>query len=418
VSASQAMKAVAVLLAVAALIVSGLVLLSPERHDLPAASVSVTSALGGATEAGYARATAPRAFTFPADHGPHPEYRTEWWYFTGNVTTAEGRHFGYQLTFFRTALAPESDARRASAWASRQLYMAHFAVTDTAARRFHPHGRFARGALGLAGARAEPLRVSTDDWSVESASASGIGDSVAAGAAGEAWPVRLRAAEADVAIDLIVERGKPIVLQGDRGLSRKGPGEGNASYYYSLTRMPTRGTLRVAREQLAVTGMSWMDREWSTSALGDRIGWDWFALQFSDGRDLMFYRLRRADGATDAFSAGSVVAADGRSRPLGSDDVRVEALDWWTSPRGGVRYPARWRLTVPSEQVDVEIVPRLADQELGDPVRYWEGAVSVRSLTTRRPDEAGPRRARASATDGIGYVELVGYGERSREGVR
>jgi predicted secreted hydrolase len=406
------------LVAAAALMLSGALLLWPERHHLPTAAVSVTAALGGAADTGYARATEPRSFRFPADHGPHPGYRTEWWYFTGNVTTAEGRSFGYQLTFFRTALAPErpGDEPRASAWATRQLYMAHFAVSDTAGRGFHPYGRFARGALGLAGATAEPFRVWTDDWSVESAPVGGErrgGVQVVSHAQRPMWPLRLHAVERDVAVDLSVERGKPIVLQGDRGLSRKGPGEGNASYYYSLTRMPTRGTISIGQERFAVEGLSWMDREWSTSALGDRVGWDWFALQLGDGRDVMFYRLRRADGATDRFSAGTVVTAEGQGRSLTADDVRVETLDWWTSPRGGVRYPARWRVTIPAELVDVEVVPRLADQELLEPVRYWEGAVQVRSLGPG-PSAAEGSQARPGSIAGSGYVELVGYDEARR----
>jgi predicted secreted hydrolase len=363
----------------------------PGRGE-PAATLSVGEVLGGGEMAGYARATAPRPLAFPADHGPHPEYRTEWWYYTGNLATAEGRHFGYQLTFFRTALAPDAPAR-SSAWATTQVYMAHFAVSDTAGHRFFPHHRFARGAVGLAGASAQPFRVWTDDWIVE-------GVSETEGASAEtvrSAPMRLVASEDDVAIDLTVEPGKPIVLQGDRGWSRKGPEEGNASYYYSLTRMPTRGTIRVGAERFTVHGRSWMDREWSTSSLGDNAGWDWFALQLTNGRDLMFYRLRRSDGTADRFSAGALVGTDGASQALTAEDVRLDVLEHWTSPRGGTRYPARWRLTLPRERLVLDIVPRIADQELREPIRYWEGAVVTRGTDGGQPVE------------GQGYVELVGY---------
>jgi predicted secreted hydrolase len=353
-----------------------------------AAAVAVREALAD-ERGGFARALTPRAFVFPADHGPHPDFRTEWWYYTGNLGTAAGRHVGFELTFFRVALVPDAEPRagtapRASAWATRQLYFAHFAITDTAGKRFHAFSRTSRGALGLAGASASPFRVFIDDWS--------------AGADGQA--TRLRAGDGDVALDLAVSAAKPIVAQGDRGLSRKGPGPGNASFYYSLTRMPARGVVRLGGERLEVSGEAWMDREWSTSALGEGVeGWDWFALQLDDGRELMFYLLRRPDGTIDPFSAGTVVAVDGATRTLAPADVRVETLAHWTSPRSRVRYPARWRLTVPSAGLRLEVTPRLADQELIVNTRYWEGALAVTGSAADRP------------VTGHGYVELVGYAE-------
>jgi predicted secreted hydrolase len=353
------------------------------------ATLAVRAALGAGDLAGFARATAPRAFSFPADHGPHPEFRTEWWYYTGNLETGAGRHFGFQLTFFRTALAPPgpSAPSRASGWAARQLYLAHFALTDTGGRRFQAWARLGREALGLAGAQASPFRVWVEDWS-------------AASAGPEDLPVRLRAAEGDVAIDLTLSGDRPLVLQGDRGLSRKGPEPGNASFYYSRSRLDAVGTVRAGGERLAVSGLAWMDREWSTSALGpDLAGWDWIALQLDDGRDLMVYRLRRRDGGADPHSAGVLVAADGTTRPLAGDEATLEVLDHWTSPRSRVRYPGRWRLAVPAAALRVEIVPRLADQELTVGTRYWEGAVRVEGTAAGRP------------VAGRGYVELVGYGE-------
>jgi predicted secreted hydrolase len=353
-----------------------------EQPSLPHASLSVTEALRTPDDRGYARALAPREFHFPADHGPHPELRTEWWYYIGNLATAEGRRFGFQLTFFRSALAPGSP-ERASAWATRQAWLAHFTVSDVDGKRFHSFERWSRGAVGLAGAQGEPFRVWVKDWSA-------AGDPV--------FPMRLRAAAGDVAVDLLLQQGKPPVLQGERGLSRKSAEPGNASYYYSLTRMPASGTVRVGGENFQVTGDSWMDREWSTSSLGrDQVGWDWLALQLSDGWDLMLYRLRRVDGAADPASSGTLIAPDGSSRPLRLADFQLEGSGEWRSPRSGARYPRRWRVRVPGEALDLDVRPLLADQELDVSFRYWEGAVEVAGTHHGRP------------VRGRGYVELTGY---------
>ena len=376
-------------LAVVAFVVWPLANGAASRGRVPEATIAVGDALGSGDLTGFARALGPRPFSFPDDHGPHPEFRTEWWYYTGNLETAAGRHVGFQLTFFRTALAPPDRAAgaRASAWSASQLYLAHFALTDTAGGRFHAASRLSREALGLSGARAQPFRVWLEDWSAESDVARG-------------FPVRLRAADGEVAIDLVLESGKPVTLQGDRGWSAKGPEPGNASYYYSFTRMPARGTVRVGGESLDVSGLAWMDHEWSTSALHrDLAGWDWLALQLDDGRDVMVYQLRRRDGAPDPHSAGTLIAADGSTRALAQEDATLEVLDHWTSAASRVRYPSRWRLTIPAADLSLEITPRLAAQELIVGTRYWEGAVSVQGMAGGRP------------VSGRGYVELVGYGE-------
>lgn len=356
----------------------------PEPSLNPKASLSVADSLRGTSDEGYARAVAPRELRFPADHGPHPEFRTEWWYYTGNLETAAGRRFGFQLTFFRSALAPKM-ADRQSAWATRQAWLAHFTVSDLGGGRFRSFERWSRGAAGLAGVRAEPFRVWVKDW-------------VAEGAGGQAPPMHLAAAEGEVGIDLVLQPGKPPVLQGDHGLSRKGPEPGNASYYYSLPRMPAAGTVRLGGERFAVAGLAWMDREWSTSSLGrGQVGWDWFALQLSDGADVMLYRLRRRDGAADPASSGTLVPPEGETRPLASPDFQIEGSGEWRSPRSGARYPARWHVRIPSEELDLEIRPALADQELDVSFRYWEGAVEIE----------GSRRGRP--IHGRGYVELTGY---------
>ena len=351
---------------------------APEQKE----TLSVAQALGGAAAPGYLRAQQPRRFSFPQDHGPHPGFRNEWWYFTGNLQTADGRRFGYQLTFFKTELTPTA-VPRGSAWGTNQAYMAHFAVTDVSGKRFPFAERFSRAALGLAGAGGDPLAIHLEDWAALQTSA-------------RPWGVKLVAAEPDMAIDFDLAGVKPEVLNGEGGLSRKSATPGNASYYYSIPRMTTSGTIRIGRKQYAVTGLSWLDREWSTSALErEQVGWDWFALHLADGRDLMFYRLRRRDGSNDPFSGGTLVAADGSARNLRRDDVQLEAGSWWKSPASGATYPSLWRLRVPSERINLEIVPRLADQELLTGFRYWEGAVAVRGL------EGSP--------DGSGYLEMTGY---------
>lgn len=383
-------RALLPLLALAALALAAVVILrqawNPPKDDPRAAGrLTVAETLGAKAQEGYLRAVDPRPFSFPQDHGPHPGYRTEWWYFTGNLESSGGRHFGYQLTFFRIALAPKAP-ERPSAWGTRDITMAHFALTDVAGKRFHDFERFARAALGLSGARSEPFRIWLEDWSV-------------AGGGEGTFPLRLRAAEGKVAVELRLERGKPVVLQGDRGLSRKSGDPGNASYYYSLTRMPTEGTVRVGEKSFAVRGLSWLDREWSTSALGGGdVGWDWFALQLSDGRDVMFYRLRRADGSASPWSAGTLVGTDGEVRRLSAEDVRIGETARWTSSDGKASYPSRWSFSIPSAGIALEIEPWLAGQELQATVRYWEGAVRMSGVSGGKP------------VTGNGYIEMTGYG--------
>ncbi|MFP2908744.1 lipocalin-like domain-containing protein [Pyxidicoccus sp. 3LFB2] len=359
---------------------------------LPRWTLTVSGALGGAdtSAAGYARAVEPRPFQFPEDHGPHPEFRTEWWYWTGNLETEDGRAFGYQFTLFRSALAPTTPARE-SAWGARDVYLGHFTVTDVAGGGFHPAERFSRSAMGLAGASAKPFKVWLEDWEATS-----VGEAT--------WPVRLRAETDAVALELLLEPGKPPVLQGDKGLSQKGPERGNASYYYSMTRMPSRGTVQVDGRTYTVKGESWMDREWSTSALGaDQVGWDWFSLQLSDGSELMYYQLRRKDGSADRFSSGTWVpppdAASSEPVRVSREDVRLEVLDTWKSPRSSGEYPSRWRLRVEKLGLDLTVTPRLADQELPVSVLYWEGTVGLEGTREGKP------------LTGRGYVELTGYAD-------
>ena len=333
----------------------------------------------------FPKAVEPREFRYPQDHGPHEIYRNEWWYFTGNLDADDGRRFGYELTLFRFSLTPDQPATRNSKWTTNQVYVGHFAITDVAGRQFLVAQRYSRGSLGLAGAADSPLRIWLDDWSIE------VDDS------GDQW--RLTASDERIEINLSLDAVKPVVLNGDRGLSQKSAEAGNASYYYSIPRLDTAGTVRVDDESINVVGQSWLDREWGSSALArDQRGWDWFALQLSDGSDLMFYTLRRNDGSPDEHSAGTFITADGRATPLSISDVSIDVLDTWDSERGG-RYPARWRMEIPSRDLSVEVTPVMDNQELITNVRYWEGAVDVSG------------QSRGEPISGRGYVELTGYAD-------
>ena len=356
----------------------------PDRDAAP----SLRSILGSrdGTEAGFARAEAIRKFVFPADHGPHPAYRSEWWYLTAVVSTTatasqpEAREFGVQFTIFRQGL----DARPgqtpaatdgAEAWRTGQGYMAHVALSDIEAGRHVEAERFSRGHPALAGARADPFRVYLDDWQLAS-----TGDDFS--------PLRLTAKTADFTADLVLTVKRAVILQGERGLSRKG--SDNASYYYSMPRIEARGEIVVGGSGHAVSGLAWIDREWSTSVLGEAYrGWDWFALHLDDGRDLMLYQLRRLDGRADDYNAGSL--GDGTvSRTLTAGDFSLMPIERW---RG---WPVAWKLVLRGDPPQQYVVrAAIKDQVMNTAVRYWEGVAHVE-------DADGQRR-------GAGYMELTGY---------
>jgi predicted secreted hydrolase len=350
-------------------------------------STRLAALRAGSLPPGFELVTAPRPFEFPRDHGPHPSFRHEWWYLTGHLDTPEGEPFGFELTFFRFALKPLTSSpppvQPQSAWRARQIYMAHFAVSDIQRDHFAVAEHFARDALGLAGAQADPFRVSLDDWSL------------AATPDSKAW--RLVAADQGYALDLEIDPVAPMMLNGDAGFSRKSDAEGAASYYYSIPRMKAHGTLTRNGKPRTVQGAVWLDREWGSGSLGpDQQGWDWFALQLDDGSALMFYALRTRSGQRDPHSAGTWLAPNGTTEPLANDDVQIDATSEWVSPRG-TRYPARWHLRVPRLNLDVELQPRMANQELNTSTRYWEGASSVTGTRDNKKIE------------GKAYVELVGY---------
>lgn len=349
--------------------------------------VAASAIISGVTAdtAGYARADAPRAWQFPADYGPHPDFQTEWWYYTGSLAAADGRRFGFQFTVFRRAIAPEQ-AASASEWRTNQVYMAHFTVSDIAGGRFYHDERYSRGAAGLAGAAGAPYRVWLEDWQ-----AAALDD--------DARLTAISARADGFAVDLRLEQVAPPALQGQGGLSRKSAEPGSASYYYSLPRLLTSGTITVGDETFAVTGTSWQDHEFSTSALGaDARGWDWFGLQFDDDRALMVGQIRLADGGREPAFGGLLVEADGSTRYLDAAAFTIAATGAWTSPHTGAVYPSGWTVTVDGAGADggplrFAVTPLLRDQELhGGSIAYWEGAVQL-----------------SGGVSGYGYAELTGY---------
>jgi predicted secreted hydrolase len=375
---------------------------SAQAAHVAAAAQPPQIAGAGPAGIGYAQALAPRGLEFPADQGPHPDYRQEWWYVTGNLDSAGGERFGFELTIFRFALAPSPPEPTAvgsqpgtegSAWRTRQIYLGHFAVTDVARHRFRFAVKLSRGALGLAGARAAPFRVWVGNWQIGHAA----GDRPAATDSADAAAWRLQAGGQGYAFSLTARPLIPPVLNGERGLSRKSGEPGNATYYYSIPRISVEGTVIRNGQPLQVHGLAWLDREWGSGSLGPQeTGWDWFGLQLGDGSCLMFYSLRDRGGAEDPYSAGTWVDSAGRTRPLSRRDVHIEVLQYWTDA-DGARYPSRWRLALPAVGLDLTIHPVLADQELVTSPRYWEGAVDVSGTHAGRP------------IAGRGYVELVGY---------
>jgi predicted secreted hydrolase len=357
------------------------------------------SVLRAADETGFALANAPRHFEFPQDHGPHPLFRHEWWYFTGQLRGA-GETFGFELTVFRlalrpppraatTAAVPVGGAAPLSAWRARQVYAAHFAITDVSRRSFFSATRYVRDALNLAGAQAQPFDIHVADWSVIAA----------AGAPQPTLHWQLQAADGDYRLQLDLRGAQPPVLNGDGGLSRKAEAPGAASYYYSMPHLQAAGTLSRQGVGLPVSGVVWLDREWGSGSLGaDQQGWDWFALDLNDGSALMFYALRGRDGQRDVHSAGTFVDTAGHATPLRNDDVQITVQRHWRSPRGG-QYPAQWTVRVRSQDLQLNVTPLLADQELSTQPRYWEGAVQVTGQRHGTPVSAQ------------GYVELVGYAQ-------
>ncbi len=336
----------------------------------------------------YYSVTGPCNFSFPRDHGAHPGYKTEWWYYTGNLTADSGAEFGFQLTIFRVQMSPPgaetSWPHPTSNWRTQQLYFAHAAITDVSGGKHYQDEVMMRGALGLAGValKNDLVSIFIRDWSIA------IG------------PQRhdLTARAEDFSFSLTAQPLKKPVAHGDRGYSKKGTGAERASCYYSFTSLDVSGELDVQGRSYRVNGLGWMDHEYSTAPLQPGLtGWDWFSLQLSDNTEIMIFLLRDKTGVRTTLSSGTFVNADGSSIPLTHDSFSGAPTGSWVSPRTRARYPAGWRLTIPGQSLDLKIDPLLADQEMVTNVAYWEGAVSVTGRKGGAPIE------------GRGYVELTGY---------
>jgi predicted secreted hydrolase len=390
---NKGMRIGVILIAILALLVWAVRVLQDGEEDAPRASISAALGAGGDTLGGYDRSSPGRPFeraspdyilSFPQDYGAHPDYQTEWWYYTGNLVDPGGRRFGYQLTFFRRALVPLQERQpRQSDWAVEQVYLAHFALSDIEARRFHAFEELSRGAAGLAGAQSEPFQVWLYDWQVTEVNA-GV--------------YQLSASQAGLAIHLRLTDTKGPILQGIDGYSQKGAEPGNASHYFSQTRLETEGQVHLQEERYTVSGTSWMDHEFSTSALSEgQVGWDWYSIQLEEGYELMAYQIRRQDGSIDRFSSAALIYPNGTMLHLERDDFTIQVLDEWKSPHSGATYPSGWRLSVPEVELILEIEPFQADQELNLSYSYWEGAVNVSGTLG------------GAAVSGHGYVELTGY---------
>lgn len=335
----------------------------------------------------WKQATEPHPWSFPKDHGNHPDYRTEWWYFTGNVLNAAKEALAYQLTFFRQGARRDNPPLK-SRWIFRDLYFAHFAVSHPAQKIFLKDQKTSRAALNLAGAAPDALKIWIEDWRVD-----------------ELSPTQflLQADAGNFAVNLLLKATKPPVLHGREGLSQKSSRKGNASHYFSYTRLETHGVIRIDQYEHHVQGSSWFDKEFSTSALDpEQVGWDWFSIQLDNNHELMLYNIREAEGSRSSFSSGTWIDPDGKKTHLSKNDFTIIPRGEWVSPKTNATYPSGWTIRVPLLNIEVELTPRLLDQELSftigaQPLAYWEGACIVRGIY------------QGQEIQGHAFAELAGY---------
>jgi predicted secreted hydrolase len=325
-------------------------------------------------------------YEFPRDHHLHPDFKTEWWYFTGRLTDESGKQvFGYQLTFFRQGLrSPEGRVAVTSRFVVNDVKFAHFAVSDIGAHQFHFQQKLSRGAFGEAGFDAGNRLAWIDGWNLEMA---------------PDGTFNLHAHDGANAIELHLQNTKPFAIHGENGVSQKADGPGHASHYFSATRLDTTGKLSAGGKSYAVRGESWLDREWGSNELtANQAGWNWFSLQFDDGTELMLYQMRTRDGGIDPNSSGTFIARDGSAQHLQRDDYQLTPTKYWTSAASHARYPIGWELTVPKLHLHCTVSTPLENQELVlNPIAYWEGLIDV----------DGTRDGQSLS--GHGYLELTGY---------
>jgi predicted secreted hydrolase len=328
----------------------------------------------GNDASGFAAVVPGRRFSFPADHGPHPDYRIEWWYLTANLKGSDGNAYGAQWTLFRQAMQP---GPQREGWANQQIWMGHAAVTRADTHRFGE--TFARGGIGQAGVDVDPFHAWIDSWEMR-----GLAGLSAANIA----PLDVKASGADFSYDLKLEASKPLVLEGDGGYSRKSA-QGQASYYYSQPFFSAEGTVTIEGKPVHVTGQAWMDREWSSQPLAsDQTGWDWFSLHLGTGEKLMLFRLRQTQGKH--YIAGNWIGADGKVTELASS--AVEMTPTATTDVANRTLPTSWRIAIAERGLTIDAVPLNPRSWMGTSFPYWEGPVSF----------TGSHR-------GVGYLEMTSY---------
>ena len=338
---------------------------------------------------GFLYASPGYVFEFPRDHGAHDEYQTEWWYYTGNLRSRSGKEYGFELTFFRVGVGPPSEPST-SAWDLKHLALAHFAITDMSRRQFRYHEKMNRATPFLAHARSGSLHVFNESWRATTQPDGSM---------------RIVAAAAGDAIDLVLRSSKPPAQHGINGVSVKALGIGHASHYYSMTRLIADGTIRVSDKREEVTGLAWMDHEFGSASLREhQQGWDWFSVQLENETELMLYQIRRTDGSPDVTSSGSIIQPDGNVIHLRAGQFRITPRGSWKSPRSGATYPMGWTIDVLPLNIRLQVRDKLPDQELvtrgSTRVTYWEGAVSVVGSFA------------GTSVRGHGYVEMTGYDRR------
>ncbi len=324
-------------------------------------------------------------YKFPRDHRNHDTFKTEWWYFTGNLRSNTGREFGYQLTFFRQGVRPPSERRPAkSRFVVDHVPFVHFAITDVSNKRFYYDQVITRGAFGEAGFGDSDRLVWIGDSSLELLPEGGF---------------RILGEVDGKSLELELTPKKSPVFHGADGVSQKAAGVGRASHYYSFTRLAANGVIRIGDEQFSVSGTSWYDHEWATNQLTEnQVGWDWFSLQFDDGSELMIFQIRTKDGGRGAYSGGTFIRPDGTTVAVRNEDFELIAGKSWKSRKTGAPYPVEWELRIPSLDVELAIAARVADQELVlAPISYWEGSIEARGSVGGAPVE------------GVGYLEMTGY---------
>jgi len=324
-------------------------------------------------------------FEFPRDYFDHPGFQTEWWYYTGNLKSASGQHYGFELTFFREAVS--RDAAQSATWDVRDLYLAHLALSDLDGKKFYHAERANRAGPEIAGVSQSSARIWNGNWKVQ-------------------WQgpdQRLEAIDPRYRLSLTLHPQKPPVIHGENGVSQKAEGAGHASYYISLTRLTASGALEVNGKQFEVTGLAWMDHEFFTHQLeSGQSGWDWLSLQLDDNSELMLFHIRRKDGTIDRFSSGTYVDAQGKSTHLSAEEFVLQPLaETWKSPVTGAVYPVAWKIGIKKLGIELEARTPLPSQELAGKTNlvpsYWEGAITL----------AGERGK--SALGGVGYLEMTGY---------